>query len=161
MRGIYRLLGAVAVVGSVWQASGSLERAAAQVPTKQIALSEKQVERFIAAQQKMATAKAEDEFEAIAREYGFAGIDEHDDVEANILLLMEGIDPHSRAFLEPPAQIERRIEETRADKSLPEEERKQVLAELTEALKNAKPIQFPANVDLVRKHYDKIQAVLQ
>ena len=112
MRGICRLLGAIVVAGGVWQALGGLELATAQVATKQIALTEKQVERFIAAQRKMSAAKAEDEFEAIAREYGFAGIDEHDDVEANILLLMEGIDPQSRAFLEPPVQIKRRIEET-------------------------------------------------
>ena len=161
MRGICRLLGAIVVAGGVWQALGVLALATAQVATKQIALTEKQVERFIAAQGKMSAAKAENEFEAIAKEYGFAGIEEHDDVEANILLLLEGIDPQSRTFLEPPVQIKRRIEETKADKSLPEGEKKQALDELTEALKGAKPIQFPANVELVRKYYDKIQAVLQ
>jgi hypothetical protein len=154
-------LGAIVVAGVVWQALGVLALATAQVATKQIALTEKQVERFIAAQGKMSAAKAENEFEAIAKEYGFAGIEEHDDVEANILLLLEGIDPQSRTFLEPPVQIKRRIEETKADKSLPEGEKKQALDELTEALKGAKPIQFPANVELVRKYYDKIQAVLQ
>jgi hypothetical protein len=154
-------LGAIVVAGGVWQGLGVLALATAQVATKQIALTEKQVERFIAAQGKMSAAKAENEFEAIAKEYGFAGIEEHDDVEANILLLLEGIDPQSRTFLEPPVQIKRRIEETKADKSLPEGEKKQALDELTEALKGAKPIQFPANVELVRKYYDKIQAVLQ
>jgi hypothetical protein len=149
------------IAGCAWQALGGPEPATAQVPTKQIALSEKQVERFIAAQRKMAAAKAEDEFEAIAKEYGFTGIEEHDDVEANILLLLEGFDPRSRTFLEPPVQIKRLIEETKADRSLPEDERKQVVGELTEALKSAKPIQYPANVELVRKYYDKLQAVLQ
>jgi hypothetical protein len=161
MRGICRLLGAIVVAGCAWQALGSSEPATAQVATKQIALSEKQVERFIAAQRKMAAAKAEDEFEAIAKEYGFTGIQEHDDVEANVLLLLEGFDPKSRAFLEPPVQIKRRIEETKADKSLPEDERKQALDDLTEALKSAKPIQYPANVELIRKYYDKLQAVLE
>ena len=82
-------------------------------------------------------------------------------MEANILLLMEGIDPRSRTFVEPPVQIKRRIEEAKADKSLPEDVRKQTLEELTEALKSAEPIQFPANVELVRKYYDKLQAALQ
>jgi hypothetical protein len=149
------------VAGGVWQALGGAELATAQVATKQIALTEKQVERFIAAQRKMSAAKAEPEFEAVAKEYGFAGIEEHDDVEANILLLIEGFDPRSRVFLEPPVQIKRRIEETKADRDLPEDERKQAVAELIEALKSAKPIQYPANVELVRKYYDKIQAVLQ
>jgi hypothetical protein len=120
MRGICRLLGAVVVVGGVWQALEGLDLATAQAQTKQIALTEQQVERFIAAQRKVAAAKADGELEAIAKEYGFAGIDELDDVESNILLLMESIDPRSRAFLEPPVQIKRRIEETKADKSLPE-----------------------------------------
>lgn len=161
MRGISRLLVAIAVAGCTWPALGSLEVATAQVPTKQIVLSEKQVERFIAAQTKMAAAKAEGEFDAIAREYGFTGIEEHDDVEANILLLFEGFDPKSRDFLQPPVQIKRLIEETRADKSLPEDERKQALDELTEALKSAKPIQYPTNVELIRKYYDQLRAVLE
>jgi hypothetical protein len=161
MRGIWRLLGALALACGIWQAPGGPELAQAQIATKQIKLTEKQVERFIAAQKKMAAAKAEDEFEAIAREYGFADLGEHDDVEANILMLMEGIDPKSKTFIEPPSQIKRRIEETKADKSLPEEEKKQALDELAEVLKSAKPIQFPANIELVRKYYDKIQAVLQ
>jgi hypothetical protein len=161
MRGICRLVAAIVVAGGAWQTLGGPEPATAQVGTKQMALTEKQVERFIAAQGKMSAAKGEDELEAVAREFGFASLEEHDDVEANILLLLEGIHPQSRAFLEPPVQIKRRIEETKADKSLPEDERKQVLQELAEALKSAQPIRFPANVELVRKYYDKIQAVLQ
>src|SRR5688572_32418601 len=75
MRGICRLLGAIVVAGGVWQALGGLGLATGQVATKQIALTEKQVERFIAAQRKMSAAKAENEFETIAKEYGFAGIE--------------------------------------------------------------------------------------
>lgn len=161
MRGIGRLLSAIVVAGGIWQALGDPGPATAQVATKQIALTEKQVERFIAAQPKMSAARTEEEAEAVAREYGFTGVDEHDDVEANILLLLDGIDPQSRSFLEPPVQIKRRIEETKADKSLPEAARKQTLAELNEALKNAKPILYPANVELVQRYYGKIQAALQ
>jgi hypothetical protein len=161
MRGICRLLGAIVVVVGSWQALGGPDLAPAQVATKQIALTEKQVEGFIAAQGKMAAAKAEDELEAIAKEYGFADLEEHDDVEANILLLLEGIHPQSRTFLEPPVQIQRRIEETKADTSLPEDDRRQALAGLADALKSAQPIQFPANIELVRRYYDRIQAVLQ
>jgi hypothetical protein len=161
MRGICRLLGTIVVAGCAWHVLGSPEPATAQMATKQIALSEKQVERFIAAQRKMASARAEDEFEAIAKEYGFTGIEEHDEVEANILLLLEGFDPKSRAFLEPPVQVKRLIEETKVNKSLAEDERKRELDELTEALKSAKPIEYPANVELIRKYYDKLQAALE
>lgn len=160
MHGICRLLGAIAIAAGAWHAA-DLKPATAQVTSKQIPLTEEQVERFIAAQGKMSAAKAEDELEAVAREYGFTDLDEHDDVEANILLLLEGIHPQSRTFVEPPEQIRRRIEEVKVDKSLPEDGRHQALEDLAEALKSAQPIQFPANVELVRKHYDKIQAVLQ
>lgn len=161
MREIFRLLGAVVVAGGLLSALGGLEAAKAQSSPKQIRLSEKQVQGFIAAQKKMAASTDDKEFDAVAREYGFSGLEEHDDVEANIILLMGGIDPKSRAFTEPPSQIVRRIEETKADTSLPDEERTRALEELNEALKSAKPIEFPANVELVRKYYDKIKAVLE
>jgi hypothetical protein len=35
-----------------------------------------------------------------------------------------------------------------------------LLEELREALKSAQPIQFPSNVELVRRYYDKIDAAL-
>ena len=140
---------------------GGIEPAQAQAPTRQIKLTEKQVEGFIAAQKKMATVKAEAEFEAIVKENGFASLDEIDDVEANIVLLMNAIDPTTRAFSEPPILIKRRIEEVTADKSMPEAERKQALQELTAALGSARPIQFPDNIELVKKYYDQLQAALE
>jgi hypothetical protein len=161
MRAIFRWLGAIAAAVALVQVSATLGPASAQGPMKQIQLTEKQVEGFIAAQTKMATAKAEAEFEAIAKAHGFSTLDELDDVEANILLLMESIDPQSRAFSEPPIQIKRRIEVAKADKSIPDADRKQILEDLNEALKHAQPIQFPANIELVKKYYDRIQAALE
>src|SRR5262245_58380474 len=146
MRGVFRLLGAAAAAVTLMYALASLDSVVAQAATKQIKLTAKQVEGFIAAQKSMATAKAEAEFEAIAKEHGFAGLEEHDDVEANILLLMDGIDPQTRAFSEPPVQIKQRIEKVKADKALTDAERKQALEDLTEALKTAQPIAFPANI---------------
>jgi hypothetical protein len=161
MRTIFRWLGAITVAVALVQASATLGPASAQGPMKQIQLTEKQVESFIAVQKKMATAKTEAELEAIAKEHGFPNLDEHDDVEANILLLMDSIDPQSRAFSEPPIQIKRRIEEAKADKSIPDADRKQILEDLNEALGHAQPVQFPANIELVMKYYDQIQAALQ
>jgi hypothetical protein len=109
----------------------------------------------------MAAAKSDAEFEQIAKASGFASLDDYDDVEANILMVFDGIDPKTKAFSEPPVVIKRRIEEIAADKDVPEEERKQALGELNEALKTAKPIQFPANIELVKKYYDQLEAALQ
>jgi hypothetical protein len=170
MREIVRLLAAGALAAALLLALGSPMGVplgtsgpahAQAAATKQIQLTQKQVEGFIAVQKKMATAKGEAEFEAIAKEHGFASLDEHDDVEANILLVMDGIDPKSKAFSEPPVMIKRHIDELSADKQMPEAEKKQALQELNEALKVAKPIQFPSNIELVKKYYEQIQAALE
>jgi hypothetical protein len=165
MRGILRVLGAIAVAAAMMQPLANSAQAQAQaeaaVPTKQIKLTEKQVQGFISAQKKMASAQVEAEAEAIAKENGFAGLDEIDDVEANILLIMGSIDPQTRVFSEPPILITRRIDEVTADAAMSEADKKQVLKELADALKVAKPIQFTENVELVKKYYDSIRAALE
>lgn len=161
MHEIVRLLSAIAVAAALLHLSGSLAPAEAQAPTRQIKLTEKQVQSFIAAQKQMAKAKSEAEFEAIAREHGFTSLDEIDDVEANIVLLMNAFDPGTRTFGEPPALIKRRIDEVTADTAMPEAARKQALQELTVALKNARPIQFPGNIELVKKYYERLQTALE
>lgn len=159
MREILRVFGPVLTALAFLYALGA--PVSAQGPTKQMKLTEKQVVDFIAAQKKMASARAETEAEAIAKEHGFASLDEIDDVEANIVLLMGSIDPQTRAFVEPPVLIKRRIDEVTADKSIPEEDRKNLLQDLNESLKLAEPIKFPENVELIKKYYEKIQAALE
>ena len=44
---------------------------------------------------------------------------------------------------------------------LSDADRKLILEDLDAALKHAQPIQFPANIELVKKYYDRIQAALQ
>jgi len=86
---------------------------------KQIALTAKHIEGFIAAQKDMATVaekmqgnsdkpdpKVQAELEAIAKKHGFASFAEYDDVAANISMVMAGIDPQSRAFTEPKVAIQ-------------------------------------------------------
>ncbi len=149
--------------------------ATAQQSVKQIMLTDKHVEGFIAAQKDMSQIaekmqggpsdkpdpKVQAELESIAKKHGFASFAEYDDVAANISMVMAGIDPQSKAFTEPKVAIEKEIEEVKNDKSIPEKEKKQMLEELSEALKSAQPIAHPGNVELVKKYYDKIDAVLQ
>jgi hypothetical protein len=40
-------------------------------------------------------------------------------------------------------------------KNIPNSEKKKLLRSLTLALRAARPIQFPANIELVQKYYDK------
>ena len=141
----------------------------------QIKLDDKQVEGFIASQKDMSAItekmrgstsdkpdpRIQAELEAVAKRYGFKDFAEYDDVAANIAMIMAGIDPQTKAFMEPPIAIKKEIEEVTADKSISENEKKQMLEELNEALKTAAPIQNRGNIELVKKYFDKIDAVLQ
>jgi hypothetical protein len=142
---------------------------------KQIKLNEKQVEGFISAQKDMSAVtekmqgepsdkpdpKVQAELESVAKKHGFATFSEYDDVAANISMVMAGIDPQSKAFTEPKVAIQKEIDEVTSDKSIPDKEKKQMLEELNEALKTAQPIENPGNIELVKRFYDKIDAVLQ
>jgi len=146
--------------------------ASAQAPVKQIKLSEKQVEGFIAAHKDMAEAfdktstekseaAAQAQLDSIAKKFGFKDHSEYDDVASNIAMVMFGIDPQTKAFTDPPTLAKRELDDAIADKTLPEKERKQLVEELTEQLKAVQPIMHPGNIELVKKYYDKIEPLLQ
>ncbi len=165
---------AVLAVTALAFAAGAASAQGAQGPSaeiKQIKLTEKQVQGFIAAQDDLnaVTAKIKDgkpdpklvaELEAAAKKHGFASLQELDEVAANIGLVMSGIDPKTRQFSQPPEAIKNEIKSVNADASIPAEQKKQILDELNQALKFAKPVQFPENVELLKKHYDKLDAAM-
>jgi hypothetical protein len=141
---------------------------------KQIRLTEKQVLSFIAAQKDVSPIlekiqgeasdplppKIQAELETVAKKHGFKDFSEYDDVVANITLIMSGIDPATKQFTDPVVAIRKEIADVTADKSIPQNEKKVMLEELNEALKAARPIEFPGNIELVKKYYDKIDASL-
>jgi hypothetical protein len=101
------------------------------------------------------------ELESLAKKHGFTSFSEFDAAGANISMIMSGLDPKSKAFSEPSVVIRREIEEVKADKAIFAAEKAQMLKELDDALKTAQPVQFPANIELVKKYFDKLVAVLQ
>jgi hypothetical protein len=145
--------------------------AAAQDGPKEIKLTEKQVQSYIAAQGDINAVTSQikgdkpdpkllGQLEAAAKKHGFANLDELDAVSVSINLIFAGIDPKTKTFIQPAEQIKREIAEIQADKSIPENERKQALQELNSALKSVKPVQYPENIELVKKYYDKIEATM-
>jgi hypothetical protein len=98
---------------------------------------------------------------AIAKKNGFASLAEFDDVSVSIAAIMSGIDPQTKKFTEPPEQMKKEIAALKADKTIPEADKKDDLAELEAALKVAKPIQFKENIALVLKYYDKLLPLMQ
>ena len=102
-------------------------QAASAQEMKQIKLTEKYIQGFIAAAKDMANLSDDanpDQPEAIAKRNGFASLAEYEDVGMNISTIMSGIDPQTKKFTEPPEQIRKQIAAVKADKSVPEGRRR-------------------------------------
>jgi hypothetical protein len=162
MRAFRFILATIAAV-----AIAHISGAAMAQAVKQIQLTEKQVQSFIASQKEIGAImqkmqgdkpdpKLQAQLEAVAKKYGFANLDEFDAVSENISLLMTCIDPKTKAVSEPKVAIQKQIDELKADKTIPEAQKKEMLADLAEQLKTAEPIKFPSNIELVKKYYDKL-----
>jgi hypothetical protein len=143
-------------------------------PPSQVALSAKQIEGFIAAQKDMtavtrkipASATKPDpkigaQLDSAAKKHGFRDFDEYDDVAGTIALVMSGIDPATKAFVEPKEAIKQEIAEVNADKSIGKAEKARMLQELNRAMKDVQPIQHRGNIDLVKSYFEKIEAAVK
>jgi hypothetical protein len=143
-------------------------------PPSQVALTAKQIEGFIAAQKDMtavtrkipASATKPDpkigaQLDSAAKKHGFRDFDEYDDVAGTIALVMSGIDPATKAFVEPKEAIKQEIAEVNADKSIGKAEKARMLKELNKAMKDAQPVQHRGNIDLVKSYFEKIEAAVK
>jgi hypothetical protein len=74
---------------------------------------------------------------------------------------LDGLDAKTKAFTEPADAIKKEIAEVQTNKSIPAKEKQEALKELNEALKSAQPVQHRGNIELVKKHYDKLTAAMQ
>jgi hypothetical protein len=139
---------------------------------KQIKLTDKHMQGFIAVSEDMAKlsdganqdkldAELEAQAEALVKRKGFANLAEFDDVSTNISMIMSGIDQQTKKFTEPPEQIKQQIAAVKADKSVPEVQKREDLAQLEAALKDTKPIQFKENIALVLQYFDKLTELMQ
>ncbi len=144
-------------------------------PLKQIALTDKQIESLIAAQKEMDAVtdklpdgaqdkpdpKLQAQLEAIAKKNGFADFNEYGNVYDNVSMVMSGIDPKTKAFTQPPEVLKKQIAAVTADPKIPPKDKKAILDEMNAAIKVTTDVQFPANVTLVTKYYDKLGPLLQ
>ncbi|HEY1944185.1 MAG TPA: hypothetical protein VGH40_18890 [Roseiarcus sp.] len=137
----------------------------------QIALTDAQVQAYLSAEGEMAALttkqegasdkpdpKVEAQLDAIAKKYKFASLDEYDVVDANIGLVVDGIDPQTRKYVGADIVLKKQIAEVQGDKSMAPSDKKAALAEMNGALKAVQPLKYPANIDIVLKYYDKLAA---
>jgi hypothetical protein len=140
---------------------------------KQMALTEKQIEGVLSAAKEMdpLTDKLPEsgkpdpkllaQLDGVARKNGFASYDDYDNVVDNISLVLSGVDSATRKYVGTETVIKAQIAQVQADKKMPAKDKKEVLADLNDALKSpAPPIENKGNIDLVVKYYDKLADVL-
>jgi len=143
-------------------------------PIKQVRLTETQVKNFISCQPDLAAvaSKLQDagddidaalqaELDELARKHGFADFAELDDVAANISIVMAGLDSKSGEFTEPVEALKKELEDVTADASIPDDDKKQLVEELTEAINTTPQLEFMENVELVKAHRAEIEKALQ
>jgi hypothetical protein len=139
---------------------------------KQVKLTEKHIQGFMAAYDDIAKLyygadpdkrdpKVDAQAAAVAKKNGFASLAQYEDVSMNITMIMFGIDPQTKKFTEPPEQIKDAIAALSSDKSLLEAEKKEGVAQLEAALTMVKPIQFKENIALVLKYFDQLIPFMQ
>jgi hypothetical protein len=145
-----------------------------EVPAiKQIALTEKQIEGVLAAQKDVDAItdkipdnakpdpKIDAQLDAVAKKNGFASYEEYNTVIDNISLVLGGFDPATKKFVGAEAVLKAQIAQVKADKKMSAKDKKEVLADLNEALKSPPPaIENKGNIDLVAKYYDKLAEAL-
>jgi hypothetical protein len=147
--------------------------APAEVATTQIMLTEKHIEAFILVQKdiseitgNMQAARSVDPADykaklmASAKKRGFKNIAEYATVAANISMVVAGIDPGTKEFTDPQSAIKKEIEDVAADRTITTTQKKELLKDLNGALKSVEPIQFPSNIELVKKYYDVMDATM-
>ncbi len=169
--------GALAIAAAVLLLSTGLAPASAQTNPpefKQIKLTDKHVQGFIAAQKDLAAmsaqlqaagdkpdAKLQAQLEGVATKNGFTNFADLDDVAANISMVMAGLDPQSGEYTDPIEALKKEIEEINKDDKIPEKDKKQMLEELQEAVKTTPAMEHKDNVVIVKKFQKDIEKALQ
>jgi hypothetical protein len=143
-------------------------------PVKQIALTDKQIDGYLAAKkdvdailaklpesaQGQPDPKTTAQLDDVAKKNKFANYAEYNSVEDNIGLVMQGVDQQTKKYVGAETVIKQEIAAVKAEKGMSPKDKKEALEQLNAALKEAAPVQFPANIELVTKNFDKISAAM-
>jgi len=158
-------------LGATFAAAGSLGAAAQEF--KQIELTDQMVTSFIAAQKDFAPlasklaeggetpdAALTKDLEDIAKKHGFKDFAEFEDVGANITIILDGLDRTAGTYTDPVEKMKKELDEIKADDSIPPEDKKLAVDDLTQEIASAEPLKFKANIDVVKKHIAAIEELI-
>lgn len=140
---------------------------------KQLQLTDKQIDSFIAAQKDFAPLASKlleggekpdesltSELEAVAKKHGFQSFAEYEDVGANISIVLEGLDRKSGVYTDPVDKMKNELKDIEADNSIPEEDKKLAIDDLKQEIAAAQPLQFKENIEVVKKHREAIEKLI-
>jgi hypothetical protein len=161
-------LALLSVTMLAWTAPAGLAQDSEEL--KQVQLTEKHIEGFIAAQKDMAPLssklleggdKPDDallaELETIAKKNGFQSFMEMEIVGANIAIVLDGLDPKTGEYTDPIEKMKLEMENIRQDTALSEKDRELVIEDLKQEIAAAKPLQYKENIDLVKKYQGELE----
>ena len=145
-----------------------------EATSEQMALSEKQIEAFIAAQPVIdvivkkipqdqldnPNPQVQASLDRAAKKFGFKDYGDFEDVGSNISFILQGFDEEKKVYVGQEVVLRAQMAELAADKSISPRERADQMKELKQALKEVEPVKFPANIALVTKYYDKLAELL-
>ena len=80
---------------------------------------------------------------------------------ANISIVMAGSIRKAGEFTEPVDALKKELADVTADASIPDEDKKELVKELTEAIKTTPRLEHQENVELVKAHRAEIEKALQ
>jgi len=140
---------------------------------KQVQLSEKQVQAFIEAQKDFAPLSSKlveggekpdeglkQQLEEVAKKHGFASFAEFEDVGANITIVLDGLDRASGSYTDPVEKMKKELEEIKADDSIPADDKKLAIDDLTQEIAAAQPLKYKDNVEIVKKHIAQLESLM-
>ena len=143
-------------------------------PPPQVQLTGKQIEQYIAAFKELtplfekldqAGGKPDPKLlasvEGAVKKYGFRNLDEYDQVVISIVAVLDGVDPKTRQYTDPISAIKKEIAAVQADKTIKPDERKKMVESLNAELSEVQTVQHPANIPLVIKYFDRLNAIAQ
>ncbi|MFA5950664.1 MAG: hypothetical protein WC807_10310 [Hyphomicrobium sp.] len=170
MAGILGRLAPIALMS--WAFISTAGLASAQ-DLKQIELNDKLVQSFIDAQKDFAPLSSKlaeggekpdpaltKELEDIAKKHGFTSFAEFEDVGANITIVLDGLDRTSGAYTDPVEKMKKELEEIKADASIPAEDKKLAVDDLTQEIAAAQALKYKQNVDVVKKNLAAIEQLI-
>lgn len=167
----FRLLAGALGLSLVLAGAGALSAAAQEF--KQLELTDQLVTSFIAAQKDFAPlasklaeggespdAALTKELEDIAKKHGFASFADFEDVGANVTIVLDGLDRTSGTYTDPIEKMKKELEEIKSDDSIPADDKKLAVDDLTQEIAAAKPLKFASNVEVVKKHIAAIEELI-